>query len=183
MGLRNKIIDDISETAGVSSRSRTIMTPILATIFLSIPVFLIFLSLWLDRELGLPMLVPVPWNFIIAVPVMCGGLFLMLWCVFRFFVSHGTPVPINPPPVLITNGPYSCCRNPMLSGIFILMVGLGIFFSSISLLFIFTPLFILCNFIWLKMIEEPELEKRLGEGYKEYRKRVPMFFVRLWRKK
>jgi protein-S-isoprenylcysteine O-methyltransferase Ste14 len=28
----------------------------------------------------------------------------------------------------------------------------------------------------LKAIEEPELELRLGEVYREYRKRVPMFF-------
>jgi protein-S-isoprenylcysteine O-methyltransferase Ste14 len=31
--------------------------------------------------------------------------------------------------------------------------------------------------VWeLKAIEEPELEKRLGKDYVEYKKRVPMFF-------
>jgi protein-S-isoprenylcysteine O-methyltransferase Ste14 len=33
-------------------------------------------------------------------------------------------------------------------------------------------------YIELKAIEEPELEMRLGEAYREYKKRVPMFFPR-----
>jgi hypothetical protein len=34
------------------------------------------------------------------------------------------------------------------------------------------------NNLELKVIEEPELEMRLGEVYREYKKRVPMFFLR-----
>ncbi len=37
-------------------------------------------------------------------------------------------------------------------------------------------LFIFVNVWELKAIEEPELLKRLGEDYSEYRKRTPMFF-------
>jgi protein-S-isoprenylcysteine O-methyltransferase Ste14 len=67
-------------------------------------------------------------------------------------------------------------RNPMLTGIFILLIGIGIFIESTSLLIIYTPLFILLNVIELKLIEEPELVMRLGEAYKTYRKTTPMFF-------
>jgi protein-S-isoprenylcysteine O-methyltransferase Ste14 len=63
----------------------------------------------------------------------------------------------------------------MLTGVFILFFGLGILFRSISLVFIFTPLFVLLNVLELRAVEEPELEKRLGEEYLEYKKRVPMF--------
>ena len=66
----------------------------------------------------------------------------------------------------------------MMTAIFILMFGLGILLRSVSLVGIFTPLFILLNVIELKLLEEPELEKRLGDEYAEYRKRVPMFFPR-----
>jgi protein-S-isoprenylcysteine O-methyltransferase Ste14 len=45
-----------------------------------------------------------------------------------------------------------------------------------SLFFFFTPLFILANIWELKKIEEPELAKRLGKEYIEYKKTVPMFF-------
>ena len=100
----------------------------------------------------------------------------MLWSILYFIKVKGTPVPFNPPPKLVTTGPYSYIRNPMLSGVFILMFGFGIFFRSISLVFIFTPLFVLLNFLELKAIEEPELENRLGKDYSKYKKRVPMFF-------
>jgi protein-S-isoprenylcysteine O-methyltransferase Ste14 len=33
-------------------------------------------------------------------------------------------------------------------------------------------------YIELKVIEEPELEMRLGDVYREYKKKVPMFFPR-----
>jgi len=91
----------------------------------------------------------------------------------------GTPVPLNPPPKLVDTGPYAYIRNPMLSGLFILLFGLGFLFNSFSLVFIFTPLFILLNVLELKAIEEPELEKRLGQEYFEYKKMVPMFIPRL----
>ena len=55
------------------------------------------------------------------------------------------------------------------------MFGIGFWISSFSLIVIFTPLFILANYLELKLIEEPELEKRLGEKYVEYKKRTPMF--------
>jgi len=64
----------------------------------------------------------------------------------------------------------------MLTGVFILLFSFGVFFGSVSLLIVFTPLFIFINFWELKSIEEPELEKRLGEEYIEYQKRTPMFF-------
>ncbi len=69
----------------------------------------------------------------------------------------------------------------MLSGVFILMFGFGVLLNSISLVFIFTPLFILFNFFELKTIEEPELEKRLGKDYSEYKKRVAIFIPKLGR--
>jgi len=64
----------------------------------------------------------------------------------------------------------------MLTGVFALLLGFGIFFGSVALIFVLTPLFILLNFMELKTIEEPELAKRLGPAYIDYRNRTPMFF-------
>ena len=64
----------------------------------------------------------------------------------------------------------------MLTGVFALLAGCGIFFQSVFLLFVFTPLFIFMNFWELKNIEEPELVKRIGQEYVEYRNMTPMFF-------
>ena len=63
----------------------------------------------------------------------------------------------------------------MLTGVFLLLFGLGFAFDSISLVFLFTPLYVLFNVWELKRIEEPELVKRLGDDYIDYRQRTPMF--------
>ena len=104
----------------------------------------------------------------------------MVYSMIYFLKVKGTPVPLSPPPVLVTTGPYKFSRNPMLTGIFIQLFGFAVILHSISLFFIFTPLFIIINVWELKYIEEPELEKRLGEDYSAYKKNVPMFFP--WRK-
>ena len=63
----------------------------------------------------------------------------------------------------------------MLTGVFALLFGIGVLFESFSLLFIFTPLFIIINVWELKAIEEPELLKRIGREYDDYRNKTPMF--------
>jgi len=45
----------------------------------------------------------------------------------------------------------------------------------------FTALFVLINVWELKAIEEPELIKRLGDEYIEYRRQTPMFIPGLGR--
>ena len=107
----------------------------------------------------------------------------MGWSVFHFLKVKGTPVPFNPPPKLVATGPYAYARNPMLTGIFLLLFGLGVLFQSLSLVLFFTPAFIALNVWELKAIEEPELEKRLGQEYIEYKEKIPMFIPRLERKR
>ena len=34
--------------------------------------------------------------------------------------------------------------------------------------------------VWVRLVEEPELLERFGEGYRSYRRAVPAFFPR-WR--
>jgi protein-S-isoprenylcysteine O-methyltransferase Ste14 len=91
----------------------------------------------------------------------------------------GTPVPFNPPPTLVMTGPYQFVRNPMLMGVFLLLFGLGFAIKSLSLVVLFTPLFVLANVWELKKIEEPELVKRLGEDYVAYKQQTPMFIPKV----
>ena len=54
---------------------------------------------------------------------------------------------------------------------------------SVSMVFVWTPAFLLLNAIELKLVEEPELEHRFGERYSEYNRcRVPMFIPRIVRR-
>jgi protein-S-isoprenylcysteine O-methyltransferase Ste14 len=133
-------------------------------------------ALQVDRLLSLTAVIPEPFHIILSLPVFLLALFLIGWSGLNFIRVKGTPVPFNPPPQLVTTGLYAYSRNPMVTGIFFLLFGFGVLFGSVSLLIVFTPLFILINYWELKRIEEPELEKRLGEEYIEYRKRTPMFF-------
>ena len=61
------------------------------------------------------------------------------------------------------------------TGVFLLLFGIGFIVNSASLVFFFTPLYVLINVWELKKIKEPELIKRLGDEYIEYQRRTPMF--------
>jgi len=159
-----------------SRNVRNFFTPI-GAIFYGLLIFVfVVIALHVDRLIGLTNIFPNLFNIILSLPIFSLALFLIVWSVQYFLKAKGTPVPFNPPPQLVTTGPYAYTRNPMLTGVFSLLFGFGVLFGSVFLLIVFTPLFILINFWELKSIEEPELEKRLGEEYIEYQKRTPMFF-------
>ncbi len=176
MTLKTKWVDILYNVATGSRNVRNFFTPI-GAIFYGLLIFVfIVIALHVDRLIGLTNIFPNPFNIILSLPIFSLALFLIVWSVQNFLKAKGTPVPFNPPPQLVTTGPYAYVRNPMLTGVFALLFGFGVFIGSVSLLVVFTPLFIFINFWELKSIEEPELEKRLGEEYIEYRKRIPMFF-------
>jgi protein-S-isoprenylcysteine O-methyltransferase Ste14 len=166
--------------AGYSMKRKLMLTPIAALIFFTITALFIIAPLLIERTLNIQAFLFNPWNLVISILIIAPGVFYMLWSVFEFLKVKGTPVPFNPPPVLIAKGPYKYSRNPMTSGLFLLMFGLGILLGSILLSFVFVPLYALFHYFLLKNVEEPELEMRLGESYKEYKSRVPMFFP--WKK-
>jgi len=179
MDLKSNWIALFNRAASGTKEIRNLLTPLGAALFIGFIAGLVFLSFRLDHWLKLPGLIPRPWHLIVSLPLLAIGLFLIGWSVLHFVKSKGTPVPFNPPPELVQSGPYAHTRNPMLSGVFFLMFGLGIFSGSPTLVFFFTPLFIGINTWELKAIEEPELEKRLGQAYLAYRQKTPMFIPRL----
>jgi protein-S-isoprenylcysteine O-methyltransferase Ste14 len=175
LGLKIKWIDFLYKVATGSKKIRTLLTPVGATFFALFLAVLIVVATQVDKLLKLPTLLARPLNFVFSLPVLIAGLLIMGWSVLTFLRMRGTPVPFNPPPKLVTSGPYAYMRNPMLTGVFMMFFGLGILIQSVSVVFIFTPLFIAFNVWELKAIEEPELEKRLGTEYLEYKKGTSMF--------
>jgi protein-S-isoprenylcysteine O-methyltransferase Ste14 len=71
----------------------------------------------------------------------------------------------------------------MVTGVFGLLFGIGFLLHSVSIVFVWTPLYILAHVVELKKVEEPELELRFGTAYVEYKRRVPMFIPRPWRRR
>ena len=176
MSLMGKWIDLIYKVAIGSWKIKIIMAPIAGLLYLGLIALFIFLSFVVDQTLQFPKIFDYPWSLIVGIPIIIIGFILMMLSVLYFLKVRGTPVPFSPPPKLVIIGPYKYVRNPMLTGIFIQLFGLGIILGSISLIFIFTPIFIILNVWELKKVEEPELEKRFGKDYVEYKKQAPMFF-------
>jgi len=176
MSLINKWIDLIYRVATGDWKTRLIIAPVAAACFLSLIVAFIFLAFIADRLLHLPNVFWHPWSLIVGICLIIMGGVLSLISIIYFIGVMGTPVPFCPPTELVTSGPYRLARNPMVTGLFIQFFGIGIVLGSLSLIFLFTPLFIALNVWELKKVEEPELVRRLGQDYVEYRNRTPMFF-------
>ena len=180
MSLIGKWIDLIYKVATGDKRYRLIFAPIVGLMYLGFIAFFVVVSFMIDGLLGLPQFIPEPFNWIAGIPLIAFGFFVMAYSVFHFARVKGTPVPLSPPPQLVTSGPYRYARNPMLTGIFLQLFGIALVRNSLSLLLVFAPLFIAINVWELKMVEEPELEKRLGREYTDYKKSVPLFIP--WRR-
>ena len=175
MSFRERWIGFLHRAATGTRKTRVLLTPVGVTVFGAFTVGFAVAGLLVDRALGLPGVLPARARLPVAIPLMAVGLAVTAWSVLHFLRVKGTPVPFNPPPKVVDTGPYRHARNPMLTGVFLLLFGLGFFFDSASLVGLFTPLYVLINVWELKAIEEPELVKRLGQEYVEYRARTPMF--------
>jgi protein-S-isoprenylcysteine O-methyltransferase Ste14 len=178
-GFREWIIGLIYKGVTSPNRIRVILTPLIGISFLCIILLAIFISFYVDRFLGFPGFISKPYGIAISMPFLLTGFSLWIGCAWRFFKANGTPVPINPPPKLITDGPYAYSRNPMMTGIFAMLAGIGILFRSITLTFITTPIFVFISILEFKYIEEPELEKRFGKEYSEYKERTPIIIPKI----
>jgi protein-S-isoprenylcysteine O-methyltransferase Ste14 len=110
--------------------------------------------------------------------LVAAGLPLWAWCILVFRRARGTPVPFNPPRELVVVGPYAWTRNPMATGVFLFVFGLGFLLHSLSMVCVWAPLAFALHAIEVRRVEEPELELRFGESYRDYRRRVPMFVPR-----
>ena len=81
------------------------------------------------------------------------GFWLTIWSV-RTFYSHGgngTPGPWRPVTKLVIEGPYRYVRNPMLIGVFFLLLFESLFFSALPIFYWFLVFFI-TNIFYFKKI-------------------------------
>jgi len=179
MRLLKQWTDFIHRSALNKGQDRKYLTYLMGSLYVGSIAFLIYLSFECDRFFSLHRMLPKGFRFGLGLPILTVGLMFWVWCAVIFLKKKGTPVPVKPPPTLVSTGPYAYTRNPMLTGIFLFMFGTGLIAGSVSLVFIFTPAFIFFNFLELKLIEEPELEMRLGADYREYKKTIPMFFPKI----
>ena len=86
------------------------------------------------------------------------------------------------PKEFVTFGPFRYLRNPMSLGGVVLMLGLGLYESSVSILLLAAAFFFFLHSL-VVCLEEPGLEKRFGEPYRDYKRSVNRWLPRLDAKK
>jgi protein-S-isoprenylcysteine O-methyltransferase Ste14 len=130
------------------------------------------ISYFIDDLLDLPKLRFFNFIAIFLIPL---GFLLSAWSGWnQFRAGKGTTVTM-PTQKLVIEGPYTYSRNPMSFGILLFYLGIGIWMDSLSfigLVFIFMVLLV----IYIKLVEEKELEERFGEDYIDNKKRTPFLF-------
>ncbi|HML06002.1 MAG TPA: isoprenylcysteine carboxylmethyltransferase family protein [Methanobacterium sp.] len=107
------------------------------------------------------------------------GLFFLIYTNKSFLeIGKGTLAPWDPPKKLVVEGAYQYVRNPMISGVLMIVLGEALIFASIELFILFI-LFFVINHFYFVYSEEPGLIKRFGDDYIEYKKNVPRWIPRL----
>lgn len=107
------------------------------------------------------------------------GLLLMVWTISLFWrKGEGTLAPWDPPKHLIVRGPYRHVRNPMITGVCLVLLGEVLVTGSFALL-AWLAVFALTNMIYMPKVEEPQLRARFGEAYDYYCQNVPRWVPRL----
>jgi protein-S-isoprenylcysteine O-methyltransferase Ste14 len=183
MNIRDRWINLLYRAATGTRKTRTLLTPIGVLIFGVFTGLFVILAVVADRWLSIRWPLPSGLSWPIATSLIAIGVGMTTWSASHFRKVKGTPVPFNPPPVLVMTGPYRFARNPMLTGVFLILFGIGFAIKSLSLVVLFTPLYVLTNVWELKKIEEPELVKRLGEDYVAYQRQTPMLIPGMRRRK
>jgi len=158
---------------------RTVMLVIAGVFILGfLPGAIVHFSPLLDRQLGLPSLAFGAVNIILGCSFVVAGFLLGWWSVYvQFTIGRGTPVPLMATQQLIIQKPYSYCRNPMALGAIVAYLGIAILTGSISAVAIVVTLTVLL-LVYIKFLEEKEMELRFGEAYREYRKQTPFIIPR-----
>lgn len=150
--------------------------------FLCFPVlFIVAIPWWLTRRVdgqlvwrgGL-------WQWV-GVWLILNGVGLAGWCVNLFNVKgRGTPVPFDPPKAFVVSGPYRFVRNPMMLGLFSLLLGeTALYGSRVVLLYALGLMALAMAFVHL--VEEPDLQRRFGASYLAYTRQVPRWLPRVTR--
>ena len=102
--------------------------------------------------------------------------FLLAGCIGRIWCSVHIAGRKNA--VVVAQGPYSVCRNPLYFFSMFAFMGAGLAFESFTTLAIFTIVFFLTH--WPTILrEERFLRGEFGADYDAYCARVPRFFPKL----
>lgn len=106
------------------------------------------------------------------------GVGLVLETTARFALQgRGTPAPFAAPERFVARGSYRVVRNPMYVGVLALIVGQALLLGR-EVLLLWAGVAALLFHLFVVLHEEPELRKRFGTEYEDYRRRVARWVPR-----
>lgn len=114
-----------------------------------------------------------------GVAMLAIGLVLFAASLGHFAIQgRGTLAPWDPPSRLVIGGPYRYVRNPMISGVLFIVFGQALVLLSRP--HAWWAAAVLClNAVYIPLLEEPQLEERFGDPYRDYCRHVRRFVPRL----
>jgi protein-S-isoprenylcysteine O-methyltransferase Ste14 len=131
---------------------------------------------WLTAWRMLPMPLAVR---IFGAALVVAGSTILVHSFWRFISEgKGTPAPVAPTERLVTGGAYRFVRNPMYVSVLAVIFGQGLLLGQTGL-FIYGGVVWIAVFSFVKIYEEPLLERCYGAEYEEYRRAVPGWLPRL----
>lgn len=162
-----------------SPKQRLIFLLCLAPIFLFLlPYLFIRWGAGIDHWLGLPPILPSPFNWILGLLLVLPSGFFAIWSIYsQFALGRGTPVPLVATQVLIVQPPFTYCRNPMSLGTIGMYLGAALISHSIGSAIV-VLLFAALLLIYIKLVEEKEMALRFGQSYRDYKKKTPFLLPR-----
>ncbi|OGK64506.1 hypothetical protein A2313_04830 [Candidatus Roizmanbacteria bacterium RIFOXYB2_FULL_41_10] len=131
-----------------------------------------FLSIRLNEILILPVYSNSIAKFLGIFMIVIGSLIWLICIGIFFYKGKGTPVPINPPRKLVVDSIYKRTRNPMYINTLLVLFGYFLYFGHLSLLCYWFMVFVVFH-LFVVFYEEPTLQKKFGENYSKYCRKVP----------
>jgi protein-S-isoprenylcysteine O-methyltransferase Ste14 len=111
-------------------------------------------------------------RFGVATQLFVFGAAIYGWCVWDFATfGGGTPAPIDAPKRLVVRGLYRCVRNPMYIGVLLVIGGMIVLHDS-WVLIVYGVVVWLCFDLFVRLYEEPRLQREFGSEYEAYRAEV-----------
>lgn len=124
------------------------------------------------RPLDFGGLFPVPARYWIGGAIVLGSLFFLgVWSITIFHHEGQSPKPWEPSPTLVARGPFRVTRNPMYLQMVLSCLGCAVLLDNVWMALL-TPVaaWVLQRFVILP--EEAYLERRFGDDYLAYKRRV-----------
>jgi len=146
-----------------------------AVLFPAVVLSVVLSSMTLDARLGLRG-VRLPG---LGALLTLAGTALVVWCNALFLTrGEGTAHPFAAKTKrMVIAGPYCYVRNPMMWGVGSLLAGLALWMGLAGLWVAFGIWFVFIS-LFVPLYEERDMERRFGEEYREYCRRVPRWWPR-----